>query len=512
MTLRQLKEIRNQAVVFIIDFLISLLIIYFAHLLLSGQFPRWYWLLLSCALWSGLGLATRKLSFSRYRRVRHALVSIIVMDAFVYAVLLLCWSFAAPDKELTTNLLLPLPILILSEILFYFIYRSLVLRKMPFFYEELITSEKYDPSIKDATTIEQHPNAKHPDLLLLREKAHDRTWSQLYRWIIHHRDVFSDKTILVESNNPEEVFMNPLRDPDYILFLQPFNDFRHINTMLSFANYKLVDGGILSIHGITSGQRRQMIINGNPPLVNYVILFFDYIWSRVLPKLHGFRSLYMCLSRAVNRNIPRVEILGRICRSGFSIVNEEIVGGEYYISAVKVSKPIRTDNPSYGPLVRLRRVGHNGSIIGVYKFRTMYAYSEYLQAYAYQQVGLQDGGKLSHDFRVNKWGRFLRSVWLDEFPMLLNWIKGDLKLVGVRPLSQHYFSLYTPEMQRLRIQVQPGLIPPFYYERHQPKTIEDVQDSERRYIESYLRSPFLTDLRYLTGSLVNIIFHHSRSH
>jgi lipopolysaccharide/colanic/teichoic acid biosynthesis glycosyltransferase len=85
-----------------------------------------------------------------------------------------------------------------------------------------------------------------------------------------------------------------------------------------------------------------------------------------------------------------------------------------------------------------------------YKFRTMHPYSEYLQEYVYARQGLQKGGKIENDFRVTTWGRFMRKFWLDELPMLYNWIKGDLGIVGVRPLSFHYLDLYDKELQELR--------------------------------------------------------------
>ena len=114
------------------------------------------------------------------------------------------------------------------------------------------------------------------------------------------------------------------------------------------------------------------------------------------------------------------------------MLHEEIVHGEFYVIAAKVKEPVRDDKPSGGLLIRLKRKGKGGKIIGVYKFRTMYAYSEYLQPYIYKQAGLCSGGKIAGDYRVNAAGRFLRKTWLDELPMLINWMKGDLKLVGVR--------------------------------------------------------------------------------
>jgi len=46
--------------------------------------------------------------------------------------------------------------------------------------------------------------------------------------------------------------------------------------------------------------------------------------------------------------------------------------------------------------------------------------------------------------------------------MFYNLLKGEMKLVGVRPLTEHYFSLYRKKLQELRAKTKPGLIPPFY--------------------------------------------------
>ena len=80
----------------------------------------------------------------------------------------------------------------------------------------------------------------------------------------------------------------------------------------------------------------------------------------------------------------------------------------------------------------------------------MHPYSEFLQAYIYDRYSLQEGGKFNHDIRVTTLGRFMRKCWLDELPMLLNLIKGNMKLVGVRPISKHYFSLYSQEFPAKR--------------------------------------------------------------
>lgn len=247
----------------------------------------------------------------------------------------------------------------------------------------------------------------------------------------------------------------------------------------------------------------------NPVVINRILFFMDYCWHRVIPKLPFTKEFYYWVTKGKTRALTRVEVLGRLYRAGFDVLHEEIMHGEFYVIAAKVKEPIRDDRPSNGVLIRLKRVGKNGKFIGVYKFRTMHAYSEYLQPYIYKQEGLCSGGKIAGDYRVNAIGRFLRKTWLDELPMLLNWAKGDLKLVGVRPLSNHYFSLYSEELRELRIKAKPGLVPPFYADM--PVTLAEIQESERRYLELYFKSPFLTDWRYFWKAFRNIVFRGKRS-
>jgi len=180
-----------------------------------------------------------------------------------------------------------------------------------------------------------------------------------------------------------------------------------------------------------------------------------------------------------------------------------------YFIAQKAMTPSIDQNPTYGPFVKLERIGENGRIIDVYKFRTMHPYSEYLQDYIYQKEGLKKGGKIENDFRVTGWGKIARKLWIDELPMLYNWIKGDLNIVGVRPLSSHYFSLYPKVLKKLRNQVMPGLVPPYYADL--PETFDQICESERHYIESYLKRPFLTQWYYFGKAFYNITFRGVRS-
>ena len=95
--------------------------------------------------------------------------------------------------------------------------------------------------------------------------------------------------------------------------------------------------------------------------------------------------------------------------------------------------------------------------------------------------------------------------------MLFNLLKGDMKVVGVRPISQHYFSLYTKELQDKRTRHTPGLLPPFYADM--PKTLEEIEASEMRYLTMCEdKGTLRTVLIYVWKIVVPIIFKRARSH
>lgn len=220
------------------------------------------------------------------------------------------------------------------------------------------------------------------------------------------------------------------------------------------------------------------------------------------------RSLYFYITRYNNRVLPLPEILGRLASCGFDIVDYKIIENQIHFVARKIKEPVK-DKKTYGPLIKLKRIGKDGKIIHVFKFRTMHPYSEYLQEFIYCNNSLREGGKFKNDFRVTNWGKILRRFWIDEIPMILNWFKRDLKLVGVRPISMQYLSLYPEDYQKERIKFKPGLVPPFYADM--PKTLEEIIESEKRYLQQYAEKPVRTDIKYFFKVLYNIIFKNARS-
>lgn len=95
-------------------------------------------------------------------------------------------------------------------------------------------------------------------------------------------------------------------------------------------------------------------------------------------------------------------------------------------------------------LFRQRRLGRGGKPFELCKFRSMHS----------PQPG-REGPEFDHE-RLGSLGRFLRSTSLDELPSLVNLLRGDITLVGPRPLPVHYLPRFTAE-QRARFEVKPGI-------------------------------------------------------
>ena len=87
--------------------------------------------------------------------------------------------------------------------------------------------------------------------------------------------------------------------------------------------------------------------------------------------------------------------------------------------------------------------------------------------------------------------------------------KTNLDMVGVRALSEHYFSLYPKDLQDLRTRFKPGLVPPYYADM--PKSFDEIIESERHYLQAKQNHPFSTDIRYFFRAWYNILFRKARS-
>lgn len=323
-------------------------------------------------------------------------------------------------------------------------------------------------------------------------------------------DLRSGNTLVFLRNDAENLQMMPRYRYSAMIQLERLNNMQGINAKLAVINEKLPDNGIFVCCFESKSTRKKRFLKKYPRVLNYIIYSLDYVYKRVMPKIFITRKLYYIITRGNNRILSKTEVLGRLYCYGFRVNAEKKVGKLTYIVAQRVKQPERIQKRTYGPLIRLRRFGKKGIPFEVYKMRTMHPYAEYLQSYIYERNSLKNGGKFNKDIRVTTMGRFVRKYWLDELPMVMNVLKGDMKLVGVRPLSAQYFSLYSKELQEKRNDFRPGLLPPFYADM--PKTLEEIQLSEMKYLTlCETKGELRTDIIYLLRIMKNIIFKKARS-
>ncbi len=330
-----------------------------------------------------------------------------------------------------------------------------------------------------------------------------------YHFLEKHVKAEENKVLCLSTTTRFNVEFQPANHFTKIINLRRVNDIQYINKFFETVNRKLPEGGIFMGCVETKDQRKQRILNKFPPVINWIYYTLDFILKRVFPKFMLTKKIYFLLTRGNNRVLSKAEVIGRLYSCGFKELDEKDIDGHYYFVMEKEASPAYDMNPTYGPFIKLNRVGKNGKLIKVYKMRTMHPYAEYLQDYVFKKNHLEEGGKFKNDFRITGIGKVMRKLWLDELPMIFNLIKGDMKIVGVRPLSKHYYSLYSEELKQKRIQTKPGLIPPFYADL--PKTLEEIQESELRYLKAHEKRPVYTDIKYFSMAVRNIVWKKARS-
>jgi lipopolysaccharide/colanic/teichoic acid biosynthesis glycosyltransferase len=156
------------------------------------------------------------------------------------------------------------------------------------------------------------------------------------------------------------------------------------------------------------------------------------------------------------------------------------------VPMLMIALTIRLDSP--GPvLFKQLRVGYRGAEFWIYKFRSMVA-------------GEHAPGSVAspRDPRVTRLGRLMRHVGLDELPQLLNVLRGEMSLVGPRPLLK---TSMRPDKVR-RLNMRPGVTGPAVIDAHKRPTREEQDNEDVRYVD---RWSLLRDLRILLRTIPALV-------
>lgn len=143
---------------------------------------------------------------------------------------------------------------------------------------------------------------------------------------------------------------------------------------------------------------------------------------------------------------------------------------------------------SRGPvLFKQERVGLNGQPFQILKFRSMVE----------DAIQLAPNVSAAGDPRITRVGAFLRRWFLDELPQLVNVLKSDMSIVGPRPETPEYVSLYSPEERRV-LSVKPGIIGPSTLAFvNEPEILARCEDPHSFYVSTLMHQRVEIDLEYL---------------
>lgn len=148
-----------------------------------------------------------------------------------------------------------------------------------------------------------------------------------------------------------------------------------------------------------------------------------------------------------------------------------------------------------GPIMfRQRRVGRGGKMFDVLKFRTMCLNADELKA-KLEAMNKHDGPifKIENDPRVTKVGRWLRKFSIDEMPQLINVFRGQMSIVGPRPMLEKEVEHYDEWMFQ-RLQVKPGLTCYWQIMGRSNLSFEEWMELDKRYLEDM---GFWTDIKIM---------------
>jgi lipopolysaccharide/colanic/teichoic acid biosynthesis glycosyltransferase len=150
-----------------------------------------------------------------------------------------------------------------------------------------------------------------------------------------------------------------------------------------------------------------------------------------------------------------------------------------------------------GPVFfRQQRVGLEGALFGIHKFRTMSADAA--------QRGLQI--TVGDDPRITRAGRFLRRMKLDELPQLIDVLLGNMSLVGPRPEVPKYVAMYSEAQRDKVLSVRPGITDPASLQyRHESSLLAaaaNPAEAERIYIEQIMPAKLQLSLGYVESMSV----------
>ncbi|MFU8883176.1 MAG: sugar transferase [Rhodobacterales bacterium] len=191
-------------------------------------------------------------------------------------------------------------------------------------------------------------------------------------------------------------------------------------------------------------------------------------------------------------NADRVVLYSGLGKRLFDLVFVAVIAVPVTIVLVILSVLVALDGRS--PFYVQKRIGRNGRVFRMYKLRSMVADADQvLEAYLAENPAARAEWdrtqKLRHDPRITRFGRLIRKTSLDELPQFLNVLKGDMSVVGPRPMMTDQRSLY-PGVEYY--EMRPGITGFWQTSVRNESSFEQRAEYDRDY---FYRLSLLTDLK-----------------
>lgn len=213
-----------------------------------------------------------------------------------------------------------------------------------------------------------------------------------------------------------------------------------------------------------------------------------------------------------NHPASKTELIGTIFHTGFDLITQKDDQGHLHFTLKKIGEAGSLDEIHQAKKIifKQERIGKHGKKIQVLKLRTMYPMAHKAHEYLLKNQKLGPYGKIKNDFRITPRGKFFRRYWIDELLQLINILRGEMKLVGLRPLSEGFFKTMPKSLQQERIKHLPGLMAAIYADA--PKNLNERIKSELKYLQKKQKHPMLTDVSYFFKVIWAIIFRGQRGY
>ena len=201
--------------------------------------------------------------------------------------------------------------------------------------------------------------------------------------------------------------------------------------------------------------------------------------DNVIPNIHALENTEVSNENILKRQSP-YRYIKRFMDVILATIALVVLSPIFLIIAIAIK--IESKGPVF---FKHTRIGKNGKIIKLYKFRSMVINAEELiKSFTPEQMKeYKENYKLTNDPRITKIGKFLRKTSLDELPQLLNIIKGDLSIIGPRPVVTDELEKYGANTEKF-LSVTPGLTGYWAANGRSCTTYEQRMQMELYYIDN----------------------------